>query len=167
MEQYSEKQLKIFQNFYESCRKKEIDPTGSEADKQRALLLAQENADLVRIFGEKLDGGHVEAYRMGKQRVEEQAAAEKKAAKEAKIAEQRKIDEQAAALEKTISKLYGRDKRLFFLQQELDAAVKNQKEVKEVVDRWVQRYEQADKGSKGSSWGTMGGIAAGWGCGCR
>lgn len=161
MEQYSEKQLKIFQNFYESCRKKEIDPTGSEADKQRALLLAQENADLVQIFGEKLDGGHVEAYRMGKQRVEEQAAAEKKAAKEAKIAEQRRIDEQAAALEKAISKLYGRDKRLFFLQQELDAAVKNQKEVKEVVDRWVQRYEQADKGSKGSSWGTMGGIAAG------
>ena len=50
MEQYSEKQLKIFQNFYESCRKKEIDPTGSEADKQRALLLAQENADLVRIL---------------------------------------------------------------------------------------------------------------------
>ena len=161
MEQYSEKQLKIFQNFYESCRKKEIDPTGSEADKQRALLLAQENADLVRIFGEKLDGGHVEAYRMGKQRVEEQAAAEKKAAKEAKIAEQRRIDEQAAALEKAISKLYGRDKRLFFLQQELDAALKNRKEVKGVVDRYVQRYEQADKGSQGSSWGTMGGIAAG------
>lgn len=161
MEQYSEKQLKIFQNFYESCRKKEIDPTGSEADKQRALLLAQENADLVRIFGEKLDGGHVEAYQMGKQRVEEQAAAEKKAAKEAKIAEQRRIDEQAAALEKAISKLYGRDKRLFFLQQELDAALKNRKEVKGVVDRYVQRYEQADKGSQGSSWGTMGGIAAG------
>lgn len=161
MEQYSEKQLKIFQNFYESCRKREIDPTGSEADKQRALLLAQENADLVRIFGEKLDGGHVEAYRMGKQRVEEQAAAEKRAAKKAKIAEQRKIDEQAAALEKALSKLYGRDKRLFFLQQELDAALKNQKEVKGVVDSYVQRYEQADKGSKGSSWGTMGGIAAG------
>ena len=56
MEQYSEKQREIFQKFYEDCRKRGVDPTGSEADRQRALLLAQENGDLVRIFGEKLDG---------------------------------------------------------------------------------------------------------------
>lgn len=161
MEQYSEKQRRIFQKFYETCRSKKIDPTSSEADKQRAYLLAKENKDLVQIFGERLDGGHIDAYCIGKQVTDEQAAAEKRAAEEAKIAEQRRIDEQAAALEKAISKLYGRDKRQFFLRQELDAALKNQKEVKETVDRYVQRYEQADKGSQGSSWGTMGGIAAG------
>lgn len=161
MEQYSEKQRRIFQKFYENCKSKKIDPTSSEADKQRAYLLAKENKGLVQIFGEQLDGGHVDAYCIGKQVTEEKAAAARKAAEDAKIAEQRKIDEQTAALEKTISKLYGRDKRLFFLQQELDAALKNQKEVKGIVDRYVQQYERADRGSNSSSWGTMGGIAAG------
>ena len=83
MERYSERQREIFQKFYEDCKSKKIDPTKSEADRQRALLLAQGNADLTRIFGEKLDGGHVEAYQIGKQVVAEKAAAKRKAAEAA------------------------------------------------------------------------------------
>lgn len=163
MERYSEKQLEIFRNFYESCRKRGIDPTGNEADKQRALLLAKENADLVQIFGEKLDGGHVEAYRMGQQYTEKKAAEAKKAADDAIIAEQRKIDEQAAAFEKKLSELRGRDKRLFFLQIGVDEA---QRQWNAAYQHSLNVTAQASKAmeslSKGQdSWGTLGGIAAG------
>ena len=163
MEQYSEKQREIFQKFYEDCRKRGVDPTGSEADRQRALLLAQENGDLVRIFGEKLDGGHVEAYRMGKQRVEEQAAAEKKAAEDAKIAEQRKIDEQAAAFEKELSQKRGREKRLFFLQKSIEDMQQEIRHADQMFSSAAQMWAgmNAVEQKKDSSWGTLGGVAAG------
>ena len=71
MEQYNNQQKEIFQVFYEACQEKGIDPLKSEADRQRALLLAKENTELVKIFGDQLDGAHVDAYRMGRETMKE------------------------------------------------------------------------------------------------
>lgn len=163
MEQYSNQQKEIFQVFYEACQEKGIDPLKSEADRQRALLLAKENTELVKIFGDRLDGAHVDAYRMGREHKDAKIAAKEQADKEAKIAEQRKNDEAAAELERSISLLRGRDKRRFFYQKweaEADDELKNAQQayhaIFEMADLEIKMGQQ-----KESSWGTLGGIAAG------
>lgn len=163
MEQYSDRQLEIFQNFYEDCKKRGIDPTRSEADQQRAFLLARENDDLVQILGEKLDGGHVEAYRLGQQRAAHKAAAEREAAAAAKIAKQRQIDERAAFWAKKVSGLQGRDKRLFFFHESMREANGEIYTAQQGMNHAVQVWAglNAMEQQKEHSWGTLGGTAAG------
>lgn len=159
MEQLSEKQRKVCHAFYQKCRTQGVDPLKSEADAQRALLLARENTALRKVFDGQPEGWQKEAYRQGRAYEEEQRAAKKKAADDAKTAEQRRLDEQAAALEASIARLRGREKRMFFLNKRLEEARKGAKEARDAMDRYLYRYEHADKG--GDSWGTLGGIAAG------
>ncbi len=160
---YSEKQKEIFQQFYEECKAKGFNPTKSEADKQRALLLAKENVDLVKIFGAELDRRCLEAYRMGKEYLEAKEAAEKKAAEEAKIAAQRKLDERAAALERELSEKRGRDKRLFFYQKSTEEQQAELKAADNSYSNLARIWDSMNKMEmqKESSWGTQGGIAAG------
>ena len=163
MEQYSNKQLEIFQQFYEACKQRKIDPLSGEADKQRALLLAQGNSELVKIFGGQLDGMQAEIYRMGKEYVEQKAANEAAAQERAKRMEERRADEQAAAIEQNLSRLHGRDKRLFFFQKSVEEA---QAEIRSAeagmnsaAQLWASMNSLEQKSE--SSWGTLGGIAAG------
>ena len=100
---------------------------------------------------------------MGQEHKEAKVAAQEQADKEAKIAEQRKIDEAAAELEQSISLLRGRDKRRFFYQKweaEADNELKNAQQayhaIFEMADLEIKMGQQ-----KESSWGTLGGIAAG------
>lgn len=163
MELFTKQQKELCLTYYQECKSKDIDPTANEAARQRALLLAKENKALEKLFGDKLDGGHVEAYRIGKEYKEELAADKKKAEEEANTAEQRRIDEQAAELEKSLSKLYGRDKRIFFYQQ---SEAKVDEELKEANSAYWSIFRAADSQIKmgqqsESSWGTLGGIAAG------
>lgn len=146
MEQLSEKQRKVCHAFYQKCRTQGVDPLKSEADAQRALLLARENTALRKVFDGQPEGWQKEAYRQGRAYEEEQRAAKKKAADDAKTAEQRRLDEQAAALEASIARLRGREKRMFFLNKRLEEARKGAKEARDAMDRYLYRYEHADKG---------------------
>lgn len=163
MEQYSDRQLEIFQKFYEDCAERGINPTGSEADRRRAFLLAKDHADLVQIFGEKLDGGHVEAYRLGEQRALSKAAAEREAAASAEIAKQRQRDEQGAIFAQRLSQLRGRDKRLFFFQESMRDANSEISAAQQGMNNAAQMWAglNAMQQQKESSWGTLGGTAAG------
>ena len=156
MEQYNEQQKQLFIDFYQTCKSKGINPLESEADRQRALLLAKENQNLVSLFGEQLDGGHVEAYRMG---MEIKETAER----EAKIAAQRAKDQAAFALEQALSSKRGREKRLFFYQQVESSAIRAKISAQEAFDSALKLGAEITLASqqRESSWGTLGGIAAG------
>lgn len=99
MQQYGEKEKKIFLAFYQDCKQKGITPVGSEAGRQKAVLLVKENKELKKLFPDSLEEKVGEIYQMGEQYEKELKEAEQKAKREAEIAEHRKADEAAAALE--------------------------------------------------------------------
>lgn len=162
MELYSQRQREIFQQFYEDCRARKMDPEHSEADRQRILLLAGEHADLAQLLGEGLEGGALQAYRTGRQLAEEQEAAAARAAGEAQTARQRSLDEAAAAFERALARKSGREKRLAFFQIGLDEADGMIQGANRQEDSLVKSLAHRDVTlEKESSWGTLGGIAAG------
>ena len=55
MQQYSEKEKKIFLAFYQDCKQKGITPVGSEAGRQKAVLLVKENKELKKLFPDSLE----------------------------------------------------------------------------------------------------------------
>lgn len=86
-----------------------------------------------------------------------------KAEREAKIAAQRARDSAAAALERELSQKRGRDKRLFFYQKELSSAISDQISAQNTFSSLLETGAALTLASqqKESSWGTLGGIAAG------
>ena len=163
MQQYSEKEKKIFLAFYQDCKQKGITPVGSEAGRQKAVLLVKENKELKKLFPDSLEEKVGEIYQMGEQYEKELKEAEQKAKREAEIAEHRKVDEAAAALELECSKKHGRDKRMFFYQKTLASIDQEIKSADEGMNAAAQMWAglNALEQEKESSWGTLGGIASG------
>ena len=163
MQQYGEKEKKIFLAFYQDCKQKGITPVGSEAGRQKAVLLVKENKELKKLFPDSLEEKVGEIYQMGEQYEKELKEAEQKAKREAEIAEHRKADEAAAALELECSKKYGRDKRMFFYQKTLASIDQEIKSADEGMNAAAQMWAglNALEQEKESSWGTLGGIASG------
>ncbi len=140
MESYTKEQKEVLELFYLACRKKGFDPRRSAADKQRALLLVDNDTYLSiylkEIFGGKLDKAKAaEAYCAGKEYSKEKEDAAKAAEQEAIRAELRRQDKAYANEERRIAKLRERDKREFFLEEtikkldlEIEQAQRDQKE---------------------------------------
>lgn len=99
---------RFFWHFTRIGKQKGITPVGSEAGRQKAVLLVKENKELKKLFPDSLEEKVGEIYQMGEQYEKELKEAEQKAKREAEIAEHRKADEAAAALELECSKKYGR-----------------------------------------------------------
>lgn len=156
MEQYTEKQRKVCYSFYLECNAKGLNPLKNEAEAHRALLLGQQNSQLVKIFGGKLDGHQVDAYRIGEEYSDAMANEEEQNEKEEKLAKAKKVDEAAAALEKELAQQRGRGKREFFFKKTLEDAKQEYDELQKEINGSPRAPKQ-----KESSWGTMGGIAAG------
>lgn len=167
MEQFTEKQISTFQAFYQQCQSKGINPLENEAGRQRALIIARENKDLVTMLDTELDGRVAEAYRVGMESIEAQAAArdaaQRRANDEAAAAQQRSIDQETAARDRELAQKRGRDKRQWFYARAakgIEARINTaQGSAVDAAKLWAGLNALEVK--QESSWGTLGGIAAG------
>lgn len=152
----------IAEEFYRACVKQGIRSMDSEVNKQRALLIAKNDPRFNAPGYEELC---TKMFTAGRDHINAAAQAASARKEESKVSSARQSDVQAAAVEKEIFGLFGRDKRVRMLQEKLrpvnerlNEILKNERELMSAVAAVGQIGMEKETG-----WGTAAGIASGIG----
>ena len=163
MNQERTQEEKIFVRFCEECHRHEVYPLKSESAKQKALILAERNAELKELYPTDLADHYMDAYRAGKAVLKREGDEQNRKWQEERRQEERKRDEADYELEEKLAGMTGRTKRRYLFQQLLAEARQSAKEADEGFNNALRGWDAAKKTANrdDSSWGTLGGIAAG------
>ena len=135
-------------SFYNECKKNNITNLDSAADKQRAFILGNQ-MNVFKVTEQNVD----DYFNRGKSCVDNETAKQKKAEIDKLRNEQRNI------ISEYINKyrnLYGRDKRINAIAEELDALRRRQNALQNLAGGLIDSaYKEQEH-----DWGTIGGIAS-------
>ena len=147
--------LEAARTFYQECLKLNIKNLNTPANKERALLLAKSNSLFNKI--ENIDKVYSDMFYFVQKKENEKRIAEQ----EKELQKIRDLEQEQVAYNTRIANLYGREKKIFLLNEQLNninTSIKNLENVRNGSSALLSSSLEKERG-----WGMTGGIATGIG----